>query len=101
MGKESPYEDRMVPILEGRVVGEDPNVAAELARAMVLEFGRQMNDVEPDRRVHAVTLTLGLRVLAVRVRAFGPSKAAREMKFREAKVLFSDVARRALERCGR
>jgi hypothetical protein len=98
---EPTYEDRMVPILEGRVVGEDPNVAAELARAMVLEFGRQMNDVPPDKRVHAVTLTLGLRVLAVRVRAFGPSKAAREMHFRTAKLLFADVAKRALERCGR
>jgi hypothetical protein len=92
------YEDRDLHLLRDVFVAEEPDVAAELARAMVVESQQQL--ARNEERWKAIGFFFARTQLTVKLRVFGAVPLVRKMRAEEAMVVWGAVARAALARAG-
>jgi hypothetical protein len=94
--KEPLREHRAVTLLDGVDVGTDPDLAAEVMRAVTREAQRQVYNATP--RADVEWVAVGKAFVGLRLSDADPSKPTREMHFRQAKVVYRTVVQETLHR---
>lgn len=92
-----PHEDADIDLVIDEPVARDPDVAAEVVRALLRECERQEARGDKGPPVRVVAMLIATTQLTLKVRVFGADPIQRQLAYVHARRLWRAMARHALD----